>query len=385
MDFQFLMPTEMVFGAGCLSELGARCESLGQKPLIVTGKHSSRANGALDRALAQLPSAVVFDDTTENPTTAICEQAAAICRREGCDFVVAVGGGSPMDTAKAVAGLALNPSPCSAYFGRDLLTKGTLPIAAVPTTSGSGSEVTPYSVLVDSETHTKKTVAGRNLFPSIALLDPELTVTMPPSVTASTGLDALSQAMEGIVSKKPTPLGGVLALHACRLVREYLPRAVHDGADLEARGQMQLAAALSGCVIAQSGTTLVHGMGYYFTLEYGVPHGLANGLLLPPLFRHNALYAPGKVAAMAEAMGVPCEHTPEGARDGITAALRHLFDAIGVSPAARDAGVDGDRLDAFAESVFADPYRYRNQLGEITRERIARFFREAHEGSFGEP
>jgi alcohol dehydrogenase class IV len=378
------MPTEMVFGAECLDELGARCETLGDRAFIITGKHSSRANGALDRALAQLPSAIVFDDAPENPTTTVCEKAAEMCRAERRDLVVAIGGGSPMDTAKAVAGLALNPSPCSAYFGRDLFTNGALPIVAVPTTSGSGSEVTPYSVLVDAENHTKKTVGGRNLFPAVALLDPELTVTMPKSVTASTGLDALSQAMEGIVSKKPTPLGEALALQACRLVRDSLPRAVHDGADLEARSRMQLAAALSGCVIAQSGTTLVHGMGYYFTLEYGVGHGLANGLLLGPLFRHNALYASDKVAAMAEALGCPCESTPEGARDGITAALRGLFDAIGVSPAARDAGVDGDRLEAFAESVFADPYRYRNQLGEITRERIARFFREAYEGSFGE-
>lgn len=187
-----------------------------------------------------------------------------------------------MDVAKAIAVLATNPGGCRDYFGSDKYTTPNLAVACVPTTAGTGSEVTPYSVITDLELGMKRTLSGRSLFPAVAVLDPALTLTVPRDVTVNTGLDVLSQAMEGIVSRTSTAVGDALALEACRLVRRWLPECVRDGNDLEARSQMLQASMLAGCVIAQSGTTLVHGMGYYFTTRFGVPHGLANGLVVPP-------------------------------------------------------------------------------------------------------
>jgi alcohol dehydrogenase class IV len=232
-------------------------------------------------------------------------------------------------------------------------------------------------VIVDEATGTKRTITSKSLFPRVALLDPDLTTSLPRAVTIHSGLDVLSQAMEGIVSRKSTPVGDALALDACRRVREFLPRAAQNGEDADARAEMLYASMLSGCVIAQSGTTLVHGMGYYYTLECGVAHGLANGLLLAPLFRHNARHAPDKVSAIVAALGGTLEGDLE--RE-VTAPVHGLFSELGMSPAAADHGVRVDQLQRFAWEVASDPYRFRNQIGEITEPLIYEFYENSHRG-----
>jgi len=378
--FRFLVSTEIVFGEGMLDSLGKRCTGLGSKPLVVTGKGSAKRSGALDRLLTQLPNAHVYDGIDENPTTAACEQGAKICREQGCDFVAAIGGGSPIDVAKAVAVLATNPGPCAVYFGSEKFTSPPLPIVAVPTTAGAGSETTPYSVIVDEATQTKNTIRGRGLFPAIALLDPVLTVSMPEHVTINSGLDALSQGLEGMVARNATPMGDLLALETCRIVHEWLPKVVESPNDMEARAQMLYAAMLSGCVIAQSGTTLVHGMGYAYTTECGVVHGRANALLLTPLMEFNARYRPSKVATLCGAMGWPTETDPQSAGQTIGALLHDLLAKLGVSPAARDAGVDRGKLEDFARALHANEGRLRNQPGSPSRSEIEGLYAQSYEG-----
>lgn len=384
MQFVYRMPTEIQFGAGKIQDIGDHISRFGQRPFVVTGRGSARKNGALDHVLAAFPQAVLFEGVDEDPETDLCDKAAAKCRASECDVVVAIGGGSPMDAAKAVAGLVCNEGRCADYIGRDTFTKGALPLIAAPTTAGSGSEVTPYSVLIHTEHREKATIGGENLFPKVALLDPELTRFMPRQVTVNTGLDALSQCMEGMVSKNSTPKGDILALEGCRLIRRWLPEAANDGENLEARAQMHFAAMLSGCVIAQSRTTLVHGMGYPLTVHFRVRHGLANALLLTPMFRHNAHYAPEKVAALAEALGYPADPTPESAADRVAEALHAILKAVDVSPAAKDAGVDGDRLDEIAAAVAASPHRFKNQIGEITEAKLRAMYEQAYQGSIRE-
>ena len=378
--FRWHMPTEVVYGAGCLDTLREVCRELGDRPLVVTGRGSARRNGALDRVLAQFPKAPVFDAVEQNPSTETCEAGGALCREQGCDFVIGIGGGSPMDAAKAVALLACNPGPCEQYYGRDLFKGGNLPVIAVPTTAGTGSEVTPYAVITDRARQSKRTIAGRTLFPRVALLDPTLTRTLPPDVTAHTGLDALSQVMEGMVSRKSTPMGDALAVETCRTIRQWLPQAVAGPDNIEARGRMLHAAMVSGCIIAQSGTTLVHGMGYYFTLAFGLSHGLANAVLLIPLFAHNADHLPEKVAAIATALGHPAEPTPAQARLGITRALVALAADVAAPLAGKDVGVERQPLRAFAERICADRSRFKNQVGDLTVDDVHRLFQQAHEG-----
>ncbi len=378
--FTFLVPTRIVCGPGVFDSLRDHVVGLGAKPLIVTGKHSARAAGALDRALAQLPDAVVFDAVEENPTADACAAGARVCTEANCDFVIAIGGGSAIDAAKAIAVLAKNPGTCADYFGVDKFAGGNLPIVAVPTTAGTGSEVTPYAVIVRNEPRAKLTISARGLFPAVALLDPELSVTMPRSVTVNTGLDALSQAMEGFVSTRSTPMTDLLALETCRLVRKWLPRAAAHPNDIEARSHMLFSAMLSGCVIAQTGTTLVHGLGYYFTLEHGLAHGYANALFLTPVFQFNARVLPEKVASLAEALGVPSEQNPQAAREKIGVALHALLDDLDVSPAAKDADVDPTCLQGYAEAIFADRPRFKNQQGEPSLDDVFQFFQRAFYG-----
>jgi len=373
----YLVPTKIVSGAGVVDSLRDHAANLGTKPLVVTGRRSAKSSGAIDRVLKQFPNAVVFDGVDENPATDACADGARCCIANGCDYVVAIGGGSAIDAGKAIAVMARNPGSCADYFGVEKCAAGNLPVIAIPTTAGTGSEVTPYAVIVGGEPRAKRTISARSLFPAVALLDPELSVTMPRHVTVNTGLDALSQAMEGFVSLRSTPLGDLLAIETCRLVKTWLPRAASHPADLEARAQMLYAAMLSGCVIAQSGTTLVHGMGYYFTLENGLAHGLANALFLTPAFQFNARILPQKVAQIAEALGVPTEPTAEAARKNIGIALHHLLDLLDVSPAAKDAGVDPSQLQTFAEDIFADRSRFKNQPGDPTLDEVFQFFQRA--------
>jgi alcohol dehydrogenase class IV len=375
--FLYLMPTKIVFGNGCIANLADAIKPIGRAPLIVTGRRSARATGSLQKVLDQCPGAVVFDEVDENPTTDACARGAEVCRAHQCDCVIGLGGGSAMDAAKAIAVAAVNDAPCASFFGVDKFSRA-LPVIAIPTTAGTGSEATPYAVLVDSETHYKRTISGRGIFPATALLDPELTVTMPRAVTVATGLDALSQALEGATSKRATPIGDLFAFEICRIVRRWLPVAADEPANLEARAQMLHAAMLSGCIISQSGTTLVHGMGYYFTLEFGLAHGLANGLLLPPVMEYNARFLPDKIAALASALGAPESGEP-GRR--IAAALYALMGDLRISPAAADAGVDCARMSEFAADIMKDPSRFKNQEGSPSQKEVERFFKVACSGS----
>lgn len=377
---RFYMPVDVRLGQGSFDQLGEMASALGSKPLLVTGKNSARTNGALDRALAQLPNAGVFDDVTENPNTEQCDRLATQCREGGHDVLIAIGGGSPIDAAKAAAGLALNEGPCTQYFGADQFANGVLPIIAVPTTAGAGSEVTPYSVIIDVDRNEKRTISGNALFPKVALLDPELTTTLPRSVTVNTGLDALSQCMEGMVSKKASVTGDVIAIDAIARIRKWLPIAAQSPDNIEARGEMLFAAMISGIIVAQSGTTLVHGMGYAYTVECGVAHGLANALLLTPIFEHNAQFAPDTVARIATAMGQSGNGDPA---TRIGTALHELFAELGVDPAASAHGVDGNRLPGFAQAVAANPYRFRNQIGALDEEAVTRIYTRSYEGTRG--
>lgn len=374
--WRYCVPTSIHFGPGFFDRSGELVRWVGERPLVVTGRNSTRKTGTLERLLAQLPNAIVFDEVEENPGTLVCERGAALCRQHQCDAIVALGGGSPMDAAKAIAVLATNEGPCTDFLGAEKYRVAPLPIVAIPTTSGTGSEVTPYSVLTQESDHSKRTISGAALFPRIAICDPLLTHTMPRAVTIATGLDALSQCMEGILSRNGTPFGDVLAYEGIRLVHEFLPRAIDQPDDAEAREQMMFAAMLSGCVIAQSGTTLVHGMGYAYTCHCNVAHGLANALLLAPVFRHNAKHAPEVVAKIADALGA---NDPDPAT-AITTAVHALLERCGVDTAAKAQGVEEAKLIEFTRALIAEPYRFKNQIGEFSEDYLLGLYRESYDG-----
>ena len=294
-EWSFYMPTKVHFGERVLKREAGVIAAYGKNAFVVTGKSSSKRNGSLDDLLDMLKEldlkVRIFDEVEENPTFSLVENAAEECRRVGADVVIGVGGGSPLDTAKAVAILAVNESlkPEELYDSSNY--SHALPIIAVPTTAGTGSEVTQYSVLTSHEGR-KGGFASPLNFPKHAFVDPRYTLTMSHELTTATAVDALSHAMEGILSSHSTPLSDTLAQKAVELIREYLPRTLDESDNLEFRSKLMLASTLAGMVIAQTSTTVIHAMGYHLTTFKGLKHGTANGLIMVETLKHIRKFAP---------------------------------------------------------------------------------------------
>ena len=284
MQFIHYLPTKVIFGTGKLNELSEHLPTSIKRVLIITGKRSSRENGSL-QALQDVFKKLrityeVFDRVEPNPSTNTVNEAGQLARNESPDIIVGLGGGSAMDAAKCVAVLATNPGNIEDYIGKEA-TNSPLPIVAIPTTAGTGSEVTQYAVLTDTKLNRKRAYASTKIFPVLAVLDPQFTVTMPAHVTIDTGMDALTHAIEGYLSTRATPISDILAIEAIKLIKTYLPKAATNGGDLTARSHMLYASMLAGMVISQTRTIMLHAIGYPLTTLYGIPHGRANAIMLP--------------------------------------------------------------------------------------------------------
>ncbi len=287
MNFGYYMPTRVVLGRNCVTAHADLFAPLGKHALIVTGK-SSAFNGALTDVMTALNAngqeATVFDRVTPNPTIPLVREGLALLRSAGADFVVAIGGGSPMDAAKAIALLAVQDRPDEQIFAGGYAPEA-LPMAHIPTTAGTGSEVTPYSILTNDVRQTKTSISSPALFPRVAFLDGKYMAQLSPQVSLNTALDALSHAVESMLSRNAIPLSDTLSEEAIELIVPLLGKAQTGRMTLEERDTMLYASTLAGMAIAQSGTTAVHGMGYALTYFYGIPHGRANALLLGETLR----------------------------------------------------------------------------------------------------
>ena len=289
-EFWFCLNTKIYFGCGALEKYAGEIGLLGKRVLVVTGRHSAKASGLLGRVEKVLSDKGIkffeFSEVEENPSFRTLETGAMIARKNNCDCVLGIGGGSPMDAAKGIAILAVNDPPAKQYAGEDKFKNKPLPVMAVPTTAGTGSEITRYAVITDKEENSKKTIASLLIMTAISICDPELTLTLPPRLTASTAMDAISHAIEGYLSNKANPVNDALDLEAIRLAALNLKEAVKNPQNLEARANMLLASLTAGMALNHTGTILGHSMGYALTLDYGLQHGEANGLIIPYLMEH---------------------------------------------------------------------------------------------------
>lgn len=282
-----LMPTKVIWGRNCVLESANEFKNLGTHALIVTGKSSAKC-GALADVTAALNANgqnwTVFDEVTPNPNVDCLMKGTERLSASGADFVIGLGGGSPMDAAKAIAMLAVQPRRAE-----DVLSGGyeakALPMAHIPTTAGTGSEVTPYAIITDDVHETKTNISSSAMFPRVAFLDGKYMAKLPREITVNTALDALSHAIEGILSRTATPLSDLYACGALSRIYPILFRTHCDILTLEERDMLLLASSLAGMTIAQSGTTAVHAMGYCLTYFFGVDHGRANALLLGETLR----------------------------------------------------------------------------------------------------
>jgi alcohol dehydrogenase len=300
--FSFQGAGEIHFGCGAIHKLPELAGRYGRGTvLMVMDPFFSRGalRGNLMKSLKRaglIP--VLFDKIEREPSPKSAEQGATIARAKGCRAVIGLGGGSALDTAKAVAVLAKNKGGVSDYVGLDRVPRPGLPAIMVPTTAGTGSEVTFTAVFTNRKTKTKGGINSRFLYPAAALLDPELTLSLPPRITAETGLDALTHAMEAYTSNKANPLSDLVAEKAIALIGGSLKRAVTKGSDLRARETMLLGSLLAGLALANAGVTAVHAMAYPLGAFFNIPHGLANAVLLPGVLDFNRTANPARFARM---------------------------------------------------------------------------------------
>ena len=359
MPYEFYLPTKLLYGAGCLSALGG-CALPGRKALLVTSAgQSAKRHGYLGRVEEQLTQAgvraVLYDQITPNPTKAEVMAGAALCRKEVCDFVLGLGGGSSIDAAKAISVMARNPGDYWDYVSGGTgkgkaVPNAPLPVVAVTTTAGTGTEADPWTVTTNEETQEKIGFGYEKTFPVLSVVDPELMVSVPPRLTAYQGFDALFHSTEGYLNRTASPISDLMALEAIRLIGKSLPRAVRDGADLEARGDVALANTLSGMVETLSGCISEHSIAHAMSAYHPkLPHGAAliaiSKAYYQKLIRLGACRE--RMAAMARALGKSDAERPE---DFLTA-----LDAL-----QKECSVDGLALSSFGMSPEEFPALTRN-------------------------
>ena len=282
LSFGFGLPRKLIFGRGSIERLGEVVEDLGLsgKALLVTGRSFAKRSGYLDKLKEILESngvsVAIFDRVEPNPSAETVELGAELGKREKVDFIVAFGGGSAMDAGKVIAILSLQGGRAEDYFYPAVIRPPILPVIAIPTTCGTGSEVTKYAVI--SKGLKKNTVAGELIVPIASILDPDVLSYLPKDLLAYTSMDAISHAIESYFNKNANPLSDIYVFEALRNIMKYFKDA-YDGS-IDARGRLLYASMLAGEAINLCGTTIVHGTGYYLTMRYGFHHGLANALLI---------------------------------------------------------------------------------------------------------
>jgi len=307
MQFKFHMPVKAYFGEGCISKNGSELAKYGRKAIIVTGGRSAKLSGALSDICAALEQLdieyTIYDKVQNNPTLDNVREGGAMARQYGACFVVGIGGGSPLDAAKAVAVLAVNDIEPEQLFTNDFANR-PLPVVAIPTTAGTGSEVTPYSILTRTDKQTKISFGTPDTFPAIAFLDPHYTESQPLEVTVNTAVDALSHSMEGYLGKRRTEATDILAREGIRLFGSCLGSLRIGNIGPETREALLYASMLGGMVITHTGTTIIHGLGYNYTYFSGIPHGKANGYLIAEYLRFNYEYAKDRIDDILALMGL---------------------------------------------------------------------------------
>lgn len=307
MHFNYYLPVNLIFGSGRIKELGDKAKEYGHKALIVTGKSSTKKSGLLDKSVTLLKksnvSSLVFDKIEPNPTTAVAYKGAELAKNEGCDVIIGIGGGSIMDAAKAIAFLSVNDGDISDYIFSRKSSDKALPIILVPTTCGTGSEGNGFAVLTNSKNGDKKSLRCNAIVAKASIIDPELMKTMPKTVLASVGFDALCHNMEGYLSKIGQPMTDMMSLEGIRLIAGNLLK-VYEGYDKnDAWEKLTFASTLGGMVINTAGVLAPHGMEHPASGIKNIVHGKGLAALTPAVFEESIKGAPEKFAAISKLLG----------------------------------------------------------------------------------
>jgi alcohol dehydrogenase class IV len=379
----FYSPNKLVFGLGVSSSLADELSELGiKRPLIVTDRGVVDA-GILEKIIHPLKAKrikiSVFDGVEPEPPARIVDEAASMLRAQRCDCVVGLGGGSSLDVAKGVAVLATNRGSILDYCGMDLVKRAGIPKILIPTTSGTGSEVTRVVVVTDEAQNTKRALYSRFALAEVAMVDPLLTLTAPRHVTADTGMDALVHAIETYVSANATPFSDLLAERAIQLIAKYLPMAWAKGGNVEARYYMSLGATTAGLAFASGGLGAVHALAYPLGTEYHMAHGRSNAIMLPHVMRHNTRGNPEKFARIAQLMGRDTTGlSPMEAAMEAVSAVEDLMDSIELSFRFKDHGIPEADLPKLVEGAMKQNRFFGPNPTDMDEDSIRRIYEDAY-------
>lgn len=355
-EFSFSVPQEIIVGKGSLARLPEAAEKLGGKHgFIISGPHLNKM-GIVASCSESLENAGIkvdaYTETEGNPSVETVEKAAAAFCKSGADFIIALGGGSPMDVAKAVGVVARYGGSITEYEGGDRVPGDIIPLIAIPTTAGTGSEVTAFSVITDHSRNYKLTVFSYKLIPAYAILDPELLTTAPVSVAAACGIDAMVHALEAYISKDASPFSDAMAEKALELIGKNIRRYVADRTDIEAAEAMITGSLFAGIAFSWARLGDVHAMSHPVSAYFDVPHGVANAILLPTIVEYNALADRGKYLKLFNYISLTPASEAEFEPFMLVDLLTELNEQLGIPGSLGEVGVTADKFDAMADDAM---------------------------------
>ncbi|MBS7829172.1 L-threonine dehydrogenase [Wohlfahrtiimonas chitiniclastica] len=378
MATQFLMPSKNIMGAGALDLAYDDIKAQGFKKILIVSDEGLKGAGIIDLVVKGLKDkgieSAVYSGTKPNPTTKNVEEGLEILKAEHCDAIISLGGGSPHDCAKGIALVAANGGKINDYEGINKSAKPQLPLIAINTTAGTASEMTYFCIITDESRHIKMAIVDAHTTPLLSVNDPELMKGMPKSLTAATGMDALTHAVEAYVSTAATPITDACAVKAVALIHKNLRDAVNDGANMHAREQMAYAQFLAGMAFNNASLGYVHAMAHQLGGFYDLPHGVCNAVLLPHVQEYNAKVAAGRLKDLAACFDIDTRamSDEEGAK-ALIAAIRTLSQDVGIPAGLKDLGAKEEDFTILAENALKDACSFTNPRKGDEAEVIAIF------------
>ena len=380
MASEFFVSSDVTFGKNAAKELPRILKEFKAKNVMVVYDAGVKMAGIAEKVLAEVEKAdvkvTVFDGVIPNPTNEVVEEAAEIAQRENIDVFVAVGGGSSIDLTKAVNILMTNPDPIGQYGGIGLVKESVLPLIAIPTTAGTSSEITNVVALTDTKAVCKYVIIDNKIVADKVIADPEFTKTMPAGVTAATGMDAITHAVESYISNMSTALTEYHSIKALQIFHEYLPKAVANGSDMEEREKMMLGCLIAGFGFSNANLGLVHGIAHTLRAHFHLAHGVANATVLPYVMEYNADSCPEKMVNLAKAIDLPVSGDLAKDKYLLSKELLKMTKTVGIKTLS-ELGVEEKDFEMIAEDVLKEPVLGFNPKQGVTKEDVISILKKA--------
>ena len=381
MAYNFFVHSDLVFGKDAAAALSGILENENIKNVMVIYDGGVKAAGIAEKVLAEVNKVdgikvTTFDEVEPNPSNQLVERIYAIAKEAGVEGFVAVGGGSSIDAAKAANVLMTNPGPIGQYGGIGLVKNKPLPLIAIPTTAGTSSEITNVSALTDTEAVCKYVVIDNKITPSYVIADPEYTRTMPKGVTAATGMDAITHAVESYISNMATPLTKYNSIQGLKIFYENLPKVVEDGNNMEARENMMMGCVITGFGFSNANLGLVHGIAHTLSAHFHLAHGMANAVVLPYVMAYNAPSCPDEMIELAKAIDLPMTGDKDKDMYALSDALLAMTKKLGIKTLSEQ-GIKKEDFDMLAEDVLKEPVLNFNPKQGVTKEDVLELLKKA--------